>query len=55
MSARITKLLAASASAIALSLSVVAAPAASAATEPVTPVTGSVVICIPFGIASICF
>ncbi|WP_327149546.1 hypothetical protein [Nocardia sp. NBC_01329] len=53
MSNRISKLFAAST--IALALGFIAAPAASATAEPVAPVTGSVVICIPLGSASICF
>ncbi|NKY35007.1 hypothetical protein HGA13_18295 [Nocardia speluncae] len=56
MPARITKIFAASA--IALALGVIAAPAASAATtdiqEPVIPGLGSVEICFPLGSAEVC-
>ncbi|MFI5715739.1 hypothetical protein [Nocardia sp. NPDC051750] len=50
MSTRIIKIFAATA--IALSLGAIAAPAASA--EPLAPVTGSVVICLPLGSATVC-
>ncbi|WP_328395657.1 hypothetical protein [Nocardia sp. NBC_00416] len=61
MSARITKIFAATV--IALSLGAVAAPLASAASTPTPapasaaadPIEGSVVICLPLGSASICF
>ncbi|MEU4313116.1 hypothetical protein [Nocardia sp. NPDC024068] len=56
MPARITKLFAATT--IALALGAAAAPAASAATgpmqEPLGPITGSVVLCLPLGSATIC-
>ncbi|MEV3959390.1 hypothetical protein AB0M34_00590 [Nocardia sp. NPDC050193] len=53
MSARITKLFAATA--IALSLGALGAPAASAATSSATPVTGSaIILCIPLGSAAVC-
>ncbi|MGW0179807.1 hypothetical protein [Nocardia sp. NPDC003345] len=56
MPARITKLFAATA--IALALGAVAAPAASAATgpiqAPVIPGLGSVEICVPLGSAEVC-
>ncbi|WP_280414905.1 hypothetical protein [Nocardia carnea] len=50
MTARITKLFAAST--IALALGVIAAPAASA--QPVIPGLGSVEICVPVGSAEVC-
>lgn len=56
MPARLTKVFASTA--IALALGVVAAPAASAATTavqgPVIPGLGSVEICVPFGSAEVC-
>ncbi|MGI5221000.1 hypothetical protein [Nocardia sp. CA-290969] len=56
MSARLTKIFASTA--IALALGVVAAPAATAATtavqQPVIPGLGSVEICVPFGSAEVC-
>ncbi|MEU1984781.1 hypothetical protein [Nocardia sp. NPDC019395] len=53
MSARITKVFAATA--IALFLGAFAAPAASAATGPVQlPGLGSVEICVPLGSAEVC-
>ncbi|MET9288297.1 hypothetical protein ACWEPH_08550 [Nocardia beijingensis] len=55
MSTRITKFVAATA--MAASLGVIAAPAASAETTPsntATPVWGSVVLCIPLGSAVWC-
>lgn len=51
MSARITKIFAATS--IALALGVVAAPAASAATSDVQ-LFGSVAICVPLGSAEVC-
>ncbi|WP_157106504.1 hypothetical protein [Nocardia arthritidis] len=55
MSTRITKVLAATA--MAVSVGVLAAPAASAETTPsdlATPVWGSVVLCLPLGSAVWC-
>ncbi|MGY1939211.1 hypothetical protein [Nocardia gipuzkoensis] len=54
MSSRITKILAATA--MALSVGVIAAPAVSAETpsDAATPVWGSVVVCIPLGSAVWC-
>lgn len=53
MSTRITKILAASA--MALSVGLIAAPAASAETTPsATPAFGSVFICIPLGSVVAC-
>ncbi|MBF6465782.1 hypothetical protein IU427_11425 [Nocardia beijingensis] len=55
MSTKITKILAATT--MAVSLGVIAAPAASAETTPsdvATPVWGSVVLCIPLGSAVWC-
>ncbi|MEU4843191.1 hypothetical protein [Nocardia testacea] len=52
MSTRITKIFAATA--ITLSLGAFAAPIASAATPTAAPVTGSVILCLPLGSATVC-